>query len=182
MDIYLVTRNSGKLAAAQSIFNPQGIRLCPTEKEYPEIQADTSLEIARQTAVLVAKELGQPAIREDHSLFINALHFPGPYTNYFEKNISSALLLQMMTGFQDRSGYFEIATVYAEPDGKTIEFVYRVPIILAQEERGEGQQGWSRLLMLEGEKQTFAEYPEKERLHVWAKNYQAVAQELSSRL
>jgi len=33
-----------------------------------------------------AKELNNPAIREDHSLFIEALGIPGPYTNYIEKN------------------------------------------------------------------------------------------------
>jgi len=86
MIIYLVTRNPGKLLAAKSIFDKYNIKIQTVEKNYPEIQADTSLEIARHTAMQAAKELNNPAIREDHSLFIEALGIPGPYTNYIEKN------------------------------------------------------------------------------------------------
>ena len=78
--IYLVTQNEGKVRAANASFLPFGITLYPVEREFEEVQADTSLEIARFTALQAAKELNRPAIREDHSLFINHLGIPGPYT------------------------------------------------------------------------------------------------------
>ncbi len=175
MAIYIITKNPGKKSAALSIFKPLGIEVEFVDKEYLEIQADTSLEIARYGAVQAARDLGQPAIREDHSLFIHALNFPGPYTNYFEKRISCLQLLQLMSQTSDRSGHFELALVYAEPNGKTKDFIFTVPITLSTEERGTLLSGWARLLMLEGDTRTLAEYPEAERTHVWNKNYQDIA-------
>jgi len=175
MQVYLVTKNPGKLLAANSIFSKHNIVLNSVECDYPEIQAETSLAIAKFTALEMAKSLNAPAIREDHSLYINALKFPGPYTSYFEKKIPASMLLEWLKNSSDRDGYFEIATVYAKPDGVFKEFVYQVPITIATEEKGELQKGWARVLMLKNDLRTFAEYPEQERVSVWNKNYQDIA-------
>jgi XTP/dITP diphosphohydrolase len=182
MQIYLATKSPGKLAAANSVFSEYGITLNLVETDYPEIQAETSQEIAKFTALEVAKSLNAPAIREDHSLYINALKFPGPYTNYFEKKIPASMLLEWLKNSNDRSGYFEIAAVYASPDGFFKEFVYQVPITIALEEKGDLQKGWARVLMLKDDTRTFAEYPEQERVHVWNKNYQAIVNYLKENL
>ena len=87
MTIYLLTKNAGKIKAANSVFNEYGIEVKSIEKEYPEIQADSSIEIARQAAQEAAREFNVPVIREDHSFFIHALGIPGPYTNYIEKHL-----------------------------------------------------------------------------------------------
>ena len=56
-EVYLITKNKGKLIAAQSVFMDFDIKLLPVEKNYPEIQAETSLEIAKYTAVQAALEM-----------------------------------------------------------------------------------------------------------------------------
>src|SRR3989338_6417687 len=95
--VYVITRNKGKLLAAQKAFSGAGIELGVINKEYPEIQADSNIEIARFTALGAAKEFKVPVVREDHGLFINALGgFPGPYTSYFEKTIPVGKLLEML--------------------------------------------------------------------------------------
>ena len=174
MKIYLITKNPGKLLAANSVFLKYNIELSPVEEDYQEIQAETSMEIARYTALEAAKKLNALAIREDHSLFINALNFPGPYTSYFEKKISSSMLLKLLENFNDRDGYFEVATVLAKPDGTFKEYIYQVPITISKEERGDLQKGWGRILMLKNDTRTFAEYPEQDRATVWDKNYKEV--------
>lgn len=181
MFIYLITRNSGKLMAAKHVFDKHKIELRPVEKDYPEIQSDTSLSIAKFTALQVAQELGKPAIREDHSLFIDALGIPGPYTRYIEKKISAEKLIKILNNFDDRSGFFEIATVYAEPNGFTMEYSYKVPIRFSKEEKGNLQGGWSKIIILDGETRTLAEYPEKERIDVWSKNYESIADFIKER-
>ena len=182
MKIYLVTKNAGKLLAANSVFSKHNIELSPVLEDYPEIQAETSLEIAKYTALEAAKKLNAPAIREDHSLFINALNFPGPYTSYFEKRISPSMILEWLKDSNDRDGYFEIATVFAGPDGTTKEFIYQVPITISREERGDLQKGWGKILMLNGNNKTFAKYPEQDRISVWNKNYQEIALFLEKKL
>jgi inosine/xanthosine triphosphate pyrophosphatase family protein len=180
--IYLVSRNPGKLMAANSIFGQYGITLLPVEKDYPEIQADSSLEIARHTALQAAEDLNAPAVREDHSLFINALGIPGPFTNYIEKKIPAQRLAEIIKLLGDNSGYFEVATVYAEPDGKTFEYVFQVPMTFGGEIKGENPKGWNGLIRLLDETRAITEYPEEERLHIWSQGYQQVAKYLSGRV
>lgn len=175
MKIYLVTKNPGKLLAANSVFGKKNIELSQVNKDYSEIQADNSLDIAKHTALEAARELGSPTIREDHSLYINELGIPGPYMNYFEKKISVKNILKILSKFKDRSGYFEVATVYAEPNGKTKEYSFKVPFQIAKKEKGKLQSGWPSIIILKGEKRTLAEYPESERVNIWNKNYIKIA-------
>lgn len=180
MEIGVITKNPGKLMVARKSFEEFGIKVVSIEREYPEIQADTSLEIARYTAVQAANELKIPLIREDHSLYINSLGIPGPYTAYVEKRISAGKLLQLLEKDTGRRGFFEVATVYADPSGLIKEYVFKVPIRISPWERGSLQKGWARLIILGEEKRTIAEYPEKERITVWNKNYLAIAAWMAS--
>ncbi len=180
MTVNIITKNPGKIFAAKSVFDKYKISVNQIEKDYPEIQAGTSLEIAKFTAIEVSRELDIPVIREDHSLFINALGIPGPYTNYIEKKLSAEKVLEIMKNVTDRSGYFEIATVYADPNGLTKDYVYQVPIKIATEQRGNLQGGWNRIIQLESENRTLAEYPEEERTEIWNKNYKKIAEWLTS--
>lgn len=167
--------------AAQSVFKDFDIKLISVEKDYPEIQAETSLEIAKYTALQVAKEIDAPAIREDHSLFIHALNFPGPFTNFVEKKINVQNLLKILKNFKDRTGHFEIAIVYAEPNGETFEYVFQVPVTFGTEIKGENQRGWDGIIRLNNEKRALTEYPESERVDIWNKGYKAVAKHILSK-
>lgn len=176
--VTVLTKNKWKFGIAKDSLNKFGITAVQSNKEFAEIQADTSVEIARHSALLAAKELGVPVIREDHSLFIHALGLPGSYTNYIERVLPAERLLRLLSLFPDRTGHFEVALVYAEPTGVVKEFVYDVPIRLATEQRGELSQGWNKIIILEGENRTIAEYPEDERNSIWNRNYIALAKEL----
>jgi XTP/dITP diphosphohydrolase len=176
--VYLITKNKGKIMAAQAAFALYDIEIRMLDKDYPEIQADSSLEIAKHTAMQAAKETNLPVIREDHSLFFHALGFPGPYTSFIEKRMSAQKLIEILK--QDNKGYFEIATVYAEPNGFTKECVFRVPIKVSPVLKGE-HGNWDRVLMLEGQDKTFAESTEEENVNVWNKNYLEIAQHLSKK-
>ncbi len=171
--IYLISKNKVKIASAQSVFNKYGIELIPLEKDYPEIQADTSLEIARTAALQAAKEVNSPAIREDHSLYIHSLGIPGPYTHYIEKMLPVQKLLKLINQFEDRTGHFEAAIVYAEPNGKTFEYVFHVPVKFSKEIKGDSP-AWDNILMMEDETRTFSEYPQTGRINYWTKGHEEV--------
>lgn len=179
MKIFLVTKNPGKLLAARSVFDKYNIEIQNVEKDYPEIQADTSLEIARYTAIEAAKELGTPAVREDHSLFIEALGIPGPYTNYIEKKIPADKLALLIRQLGNNKGHFEVASVLAYPNGETFEYVFQVSMTFGVEPKGENPKGWNGLIRLNGETRAITEYPETERLHIWNQGYEAVAKHLT---
>lgn len=178
MIINVLTKNPGKFLAAKTAFSRFGIKVNQIKKDFPEVQAETSLEIARFTALQAARELSLPVVREDHSLFFNTLGIPGPYTNFIEKKLPAEKVVRILDAFEDRTGYFEVATVYAEPEGKTKEYTYQVPILFARKPRGHLSGGWNRIIKLKGETRTIAEYPEEERIDVWTKNYVALAKDL----
>lgn len=179
MNIYLITQNQGKLMAAQEAFKDSNITLMTVEKDYPEIQADSSAEIAEYTSILVAHELGKPAIREDHSIFLNGLHgIPGPYMSYFNKKLSEQDVLRLFEHLPDRTGYFEVATSIGYPDGEYFTSSFKVPFSLAMAPKGDLQTGWNTIIILDGETRTLAEYPEQERTHIWQQGYLEVKKHL----
>ncbi len=178
-EIYIITKNLGKIAAAKKTFSKFGINVKNIDKEYLEIQAESSLEIAKFTALQAAKEFNLPIVREDHSLFINALGgFPGPYTNYFDKKIPAEKILELMKNQKDKGGFFEIATVYVKPSGEVKEYIFKVKIKISEKLQG-NVRNWDRIIMLENDTKTFAELNEDDHLDVWNKNYIAIAEEIS---
>ena len=178
MKVNVITKNPGKILSAENLFSRYNIEVTFIKKDYLEIQADTSIEIAKFTALQAAKEFNIPVIREDHSFFLTAWNIPGPYMNYFERKLPVKKLLEMINNESDRTGYFEVAAAYACPNGSVKEYIFQVPIKIALEEKGELQSGWNKVIQFKNETRTFAEYPEKERLDVWEKNYEAIAEEL----
>jgi len=182
MAVVLLTRNPGKLAAAREAFARYGIRVEPHADAPDEIQADTSLDIARHAALQAARRLGYPVVREDHALYLHALNLPGPYTQYVERQWPVPTLLRVLSAFDDRTGHFELATVYAEPDGTTIELVAHVPVYVKREEVTPDPRGsWDGVLCFEGDARAFSEYPEVERAHVWRVNFEQLATLLARR-
>lgn len=172
----LLTQNKGKIAAAQLEFSGLDVEVVPANREYFEIQADTSLEIAKYSAIEAAKETGMITIREDHGLFINYLGFPGPYMQFIERALPLEKLLKLLENVEDRSGYFELGACVAFPDGTTKDFSYRVPInikkeVIVADPRG----GWNSVICLAGEERAFTEYPSEERTKVWSKNFEEIA-------
>lgn len=175
--VYLLTGNPDKVKSAREAFKETGIELEQLDECYTEIQADSSLKIARNTVKQATKDYDRAVIREDHSVYLDALPgFPGPYINYFDKKLPAEDLLKLLKG-EDRTGYFEVAAVLGLPKGEIKEHQFRVPIEIADEIRG-NERNWDRVMMLEGEDETFAESSVESRLSIWNRNYRKIAEEL----
>jgi len=183
MKIGVLTKNPGKIAVVNFVFPKYGIDFEFISRDFAEIQAATSQEIAEDTALLVAKELAQPIVREDASLFINALGFPGPFTTYIERMIPAEKLLQMLKSFKDRSGYFESAVAYVEPSGELKTFITKIEIEINTKPEGDlvAWGAWDTVLKFKGETRTFASYPMEERISTWSKIYEPVAKYIANK-
>jgi XTP/dITP diphosphohydrolase len=174
--IYLLTGNSDKVNAARSIFGSRGVNLELLDLDIEEIQASSSAKVARAMVTQAHKITGKPVIREDHSFFIKELGFPGPYMAYADKVISVQQLLAIVNTLDSRDAYFELAAAYVDEKGDVHEFSYQVPVVIGTEIRGSDELRWERLMMLPGETKTFAESNPEERVRLWNKNYEAIAQ------
>lgn len=177
MKTYIITSNEDKLQAARKAFENTEIQLERFETEFPEIQASSSLEIARHAVEKVMDKVEAPIIREDHSLYLDAIPgFPGPYISYFDKKIEAKKLLELLEG-KKRTGYFEVGTVLGLPNGKLKEYEVQVPIKISEEIKGD-ERNWDRVLMMRNENKTFAETDSEERLKEWNQNFRKIAEEL----
>ena len=108
--IYLLTKNEWKILAAQEVFTSNSIKLFMLDKNYPEIQADTSMDVARYSSLMASKDNNISVIREDHSLYLHWLWWiPWPYTNFIERKISAEKLLEII--WDNREWYFRVSAV-----------------------------------------------------------------------
>ncbi len=182
MKVGVITKNPGKIKLVERVFPKYGIEYEFIDKEYPEIQAATSKEIAEYTAIQAAKELKMPVVREDASLYINALGFPGPFTAYFENMAPPEKLLEILKPFKDRTGYFECAISFVEPGKQPVTFVERYEIEVNEKLTGDQVfvKPYDKILKFKGETRTFAQYSYEERIPFWAKYYEKMAQYIAS--
>lgn len=180
--VYLMTKNKGKIAAAQSVFDKYGIEVKSLDFDVPEIQADSSVEIAKNMVVQAFEKFKEPIIREDHSLFIDEINFPGPFMAFAEKNITAEKLTQMIKNLESTNGHFELAAAFCDSNGKVHEFSYSVPVVFETTPRGIPSDGWNQLIRFPEEERVFTEYPSDERNHVWSKNYEEIAKIIASAL
>ncbi len=180
MELHLLTQSTFKVETARLAWEPLGITVKQTAVGIPEIQASTNLEIARHTAITAATLLHHPVVREDHGFFLNAIPgFPGPFMAYIEKAVEPRWILKLLEGNHDRTAYFEMAIVYATPDGKTKEYVEKVPATIAMEvSAGSNEFNWDGIICLGADSRPLAEYPVKDRYHYFTGNYQRLAHDL----
>jgi inosine/xanthosine triphosphate pyrophosphatase family protein len=94
---------------------------------------------------------------------------------YANKTIDNDHLLKILATLETREAYFELGAAYADVSGQLHEFSYQVPIIMSEQARGNDTLRWERLMMFPGSTKTFAEFDASDRLEVWTKNYEAIA-------
>jgi len=180
--VYLMTKNKGKIDAAQSVFDKYGIEVRSLDFDVPEIQADTSIEIAKNMVIQAFEKFKEPVIREDHSLFIDEINFPGPFMAFAEKSISAEKLSTMIKNLDSTNGHFELSAAFCDRNGVCHEFSYSVPVVFETNPKGVPSDGWNQFIRFPDENRVFTEYPSNERNHIWAKNYEEIAKLISSEL
>lgn len=169
--VYLLTESDSKITAARAALEPE-FTVVPVAPDVPEIQAETSIEVARHQAIAAARLLQVPVVREDHQTSFAALNdMPGPFAAYFERALPVERLLDLLEG-RDRSAHWVLAMAYATPDGECVTFEHRVEFTLALEPRGHHGTSWNRAMVPVGEHRTLAEYDAAERLPMFAVNYE----------
>ena len=80
----------------------------------------------------------------------------------------------MLENFENRNAEMELAASLSIPDKGTFESVYRVPLEISKEAKGE-KGNWDKVLKLRGTKKTFSESTEEKNVDIWVKNYQNLA-------
>ncbi len=159
LSVFFITSNEGKFREVKAIAERYGIDVKWLNRKYIEPQGESLEEIARLSALNLAREVNEPFFIEDSGLFIEALNgFPGPYSSYVFKTIGNEGILKLMRGVKNRKAYFKAVIAYF--DGRDIHvFTGVVEGEIANEIRGTKGFGYDPIFLY-GDK-TFAEMGEE---------------------
>lgn len=184
MKINYLTSNPLKFAIAEKIFaNHPEYELVQHSFEATEIQSESCEEIAKHTALEVARHLGEPCIVTDAGFFIPALNgFPGPFLKYINQYLNEAQILRLLDENSDRRAYFADALALDYPDGTAKVYTQRIEGRLAREGEYESSD-WSAnsLFIPEGETTPLGKLSDEERALFWANhetNWSALVHDL----
>ena len=123
--IYLST-NPYKITEAKTIFNDKyglDIEAVNPDFEIYEIQAKTCGEVVAFSVQYAADRLGQPCLKSDTGLYVEALGgLPGPYNAYFDKQIGVEKFLAMLVNESNRKARIEHCFAYCEPGKEPVVF------------------------------------------------------------
>lgn len=166
-DIFLATRNEGKIAEMRALLEGLGIRVLTgtdLQESLPEIEEDAgSLEgNARKKSEGIYRHVGIPSLADDTGLEVAALGgLPGVKSARYagdecDPKRNRRKLLEALRGSQDRSARFRTVVAFTdEADTHFFEGVCEGTIAL--EERGDGGFGYDSIFIPEGHDNTFAE-------------------------
>ena len=129
----------------------------------------TFIENARKKAMEIAEICGCAALADDSGICVDALGgAPGVFSARFagehgndEKN--NDLLLEKLSGTENRGAHYTAAIVIAYPDGHTVETEGYLYGTIGYERIGHGGFGYDPLFFPEGSSRTLAEYTAEEK-------------------
>ena len=157
--ITFVTGNKNKLREAQQIL---GYELVSQPIDLPELQFDTSEQVAFYKAQEAAKVIGGPVIVDDTALHFNAIGgLPGAYIRAFTSKLTPTNLAKLLDGFDDKSAYVTCSIGYCAGPGQEAKVITGRVEGKIVPPRGEGGFGFDPIFVPNGFDQTYAEMDAK---------------------
>ena len=155
MTITFVTGNKNKLREAQQIL---GFEMVNKDIDLPELQFDTSDQVAIYKAQEAAKVVGGPVIVDDTALHFNAIGgLPGAYIRAFTSKLTTENLAKLLDGFDDKTAYVTCSVGYCPGPGQEAKVITGRVDGKIVKPRGEGGFGFDPIFVPNGYDQTYAE-------------------------
>lgn len=156
--LVFISRNPGKAREVRFILEKFGLSVEIVSLEKVEIQADSSVEIAKESSRELLQRVKEPFIVEDAGLYIPILSgFPGPYSHYVLGTIGCEGVLKLLGEMDSRTAYFESSLAYAGANRHIETFLGRVNGSISREIRGKEGFGFDPIFIPVGSKKTFGE-------------------------
>ncbi len=124
--ITLLTGNQRKKDSLSRIFESmrlKGVGLVIENPWLPEIQADTTAEIAAFAARYGADMLNKPVIKMDSGFFVEALGgFPGPFVRTTAEKIGQVRFFTLLDDIENKRAWLTNSLSYCEPGSNPVTF------------------------------------------------------------
>lgn len=128
MKINFVTGNQYKFDSAARYFEKlEEYQLAQFSIDTPEIQANSSEEIARSSAIWAAQKKEEPCVKMDVSFHIEVFRgFPGPYVKQANEWFTADDFQRLLGTKFDRSAHFLLSLAIAWPNEESEAFTHKV--------------------------------------------------------
>lgn len=168
MKIKYVTGNWAKILSARQYLEPLGFEVEQIKMEVPEIQNDSTEEIAKYSAKWASEELKCTVMKNDTGIYIEALKgFPGPYTHYVDDTIGEDGVLKLLEGVENRNAYFIEVIAYCEYGKEPITFISKTNGTIAKSKSGQYGWSWDFIFIPNGETKTLGNFDDDKRFKYW---------------
>ena len=146
-----LTGNSIKLRLAKAIWSKYNFDFDHQKLEVPEIQSESTEEIAEYSAKWGANKLQRPVIVNDVGYYIQGLNgFPGPYIKYINKWLTSGDILKMMENKANRRLEIHDVLSYCEPNSEPITFICKLYATIGTQALGKGDNPIDEIMIRDG--------------------------------
>ena len=122
-ELYFVTSNMHKFEELSTYFKDTPLKINHIKQKYPELQADSFLQIVLSSSSILSTTIDQPFVIEDSGLSVHSLNnFPGPYSSYVFQTIGWEGIIKLLKDNENRSAHFSSTFALVENDEiKTFE-------------------------------------------------------------
>lgn len=155
--IVYVTGNKMKVDFLKSVLNSDEFEVEAKKIECPEIQADSVVEVAAFSAKYACDLLGQPVLKNDSALVIEALNgFPSVYAKYVQHTLGAEGILRLMKGKENRTCYYYDAFAYAEPNKEPVVFTCKTYGKISNRQSGKNGDPYDKIFIADSKTKTMA--------------------------
>lgn len=181
-EVILLTTNSKKQFVAESIFKKFDITLkTASDHNIPEIQADSSLEVAKASVSEYFRIHQKPVIKEDHSLYLDGIKFPGPYSRYAQENISVDHLAKIAKSLDINGGFFELGAAFIDQFGEIHTATTQAKFKFNFDHQETPMPGWQSVVKhLDENGKEYTDNDKETTISIWGKNFKLFAEILKS--
>ena len=175
MELVIASNNKHKIEEIKAVLEGKFDKITTLDEEGIDCDPDETGETFYENAIIkaqtVAKYTAKAVLADDTGLCVNALGGrPGVHSaRYYSDHDSAAnrrKVLRELTGFTDRSAYFQTVVVMLYPDGKIVTGEGRVDGLILEDEHGANGFGYDCIFYSTELNKTFAEATTAEKLSV----------------
>lgn len=180
--ISFITKDVSKLGEEKSSLN--SLTVIQYAIETPEIQSQSTQEVARFSAEYAYRKINLPVITMDVGFYITAFNgFPGTYVKSFNDSFSPERILNMFIDSDSREAYFEDTVVVMINEKDTEVFTKKIYGEIALEAYGKDCWSIDSIFVPQGCGKVIGLMSDAEKLSVWKEgNWDKVADYLKRKI
>ena len=121
--ITLMTGNPRKAESLQKAIAAYGYKVEITQIEFPEIQANSTAEVAAFAAKWVAEKINKSCVKMDSGFFIKEFgSFPGVYVRWVDEGLGAKRFFDIVKNAENKEAMITCSVAYCEPGQEPITF------------------------------------------------------------